>query len=341
MFAGSATLRELSTHLDLFDTFFKIPLSALVKDRVDYFVSVVCPNLEAAVGYYLDCFDRERVRYVITNYKINFDDFAIMAVATRSEKTDAIQVIHGYSALQVLFWKYSEQPCNLYVMYDSEVKHYFEAHIFKKDGPSIVLGDTWTQKYRMMRVQRETRVPGRTVLYVPTFIGHRWYRFDCFGYPDMWYFRYQLELFRYFGTVKGMNFVYKPFPMHNAVAQSLLDLINEQGGNITIARGSLQDCMKSADFVITDMASTPLYETVAAGIPTLCLCHRGFRVRPAARTFFGDILQSFSTPHEAVAAVARFLESDTSAYVKEFPLAPRDVFGNVSGFFAQRQQSHD
>lgn len=325
---------DLDMHISLFDNFAGVQFAVLLTERLNYFVEKVCPNLESAVEYYISYFKKQNIKFVITPYKINFDDFAIMAAATASKTTLAVQLIHGYSALQIFFWQFNEQPCNLYLVFDPELKMYFVDHVFRKSDTRVELVDVWTQRCRELKVNARRKGERKNVLYIPTVIGHPLYRFDSYGYTDIWYFKYQQALLKYFSTEKEMNFVYKPFPIYNSTSELLKNtVLKGDWANISYARDDLFTCMKSADYAVIDIPSTPLYETVTVGISTCCLYQQNLRIRNSAKEFLGDIVQSFSTPEDAVQKISRFLRDDPKKYVLDIPVCERNAGHIIERYF--------
>lgn len=330
---------DLDMHTNLFDNFAGVEFSALLTERLNYFVETVCPNLEAAIEYYISYFKKQNIKFVITPYKVNFDDFAIMAAATASKTTLAVQLIHGYSALQIFFWQFNEQPCNLYLIFDPELKMYFVNNVFNKSDTRVELVDVWTQRCREFKGNARVKGERKNVLYIPTVIGHPLYRFDSYGYTDIWYFKYQLALLKYFSTEKEMNFVYKAFPIHNATSELLKNMVLKGDcANISYAKDDLFTCMKNADYAVIDIPSTPLYETVTAGIPTCCLYQQNHRIRNSAKELLGDIVQSFSTPEDAVKKIARFLRDDPKKYVLDIPLCEQNAGPIIERYFKNQQK---
>lgn len=312
------TARLIAT-TEIFDRLVATGFSKLFSHRIRYFIEEICPNFERAAQYYFKFFAKENIKIVIAPHKTQFDDFPIMAAATHSKNTISIQVHHGYSATHDTTWQVSEQPCDLWLTYDPEIKGHFSRFIFNKPGVNnnIEVARLWTTWYKKIRQRRLRKNPQKIVLYLPTISMIHVNRFADVWYGSPRYFEYQLDLLKYFSSEKDFFFIYKDFPsgpMLNIFKRVIKDYICS---NVIYANDRLYKYLPRVDYVIVDLPSTPIYEAVLASVPAFCLYHKSIQVRDSAKEFFGKIFQEFTTSAEAIATIRLFLNGDPGDYIRE------------------------
>ena len=171
---------------------------------------------------------------------------------------------------------------------------------------------------------------------MPTLLRGNWRRLEAGNYPDVWYYRFQKSLVEYFSTIKEYTFTWKGLPISDRSYNPTPDFIRDMGfANIKIATNPFVEHILSADRVICDYPSTGFYESVIAGIPTLCLYHKSFRVRESAVRYFGGILKVFSETSEAIALIDEFLTSDPELYKTSIDIGDRSILDILEGIDAK------
>ena len=96
--------------------------------------------------------------------------------------------------------------------------------------------------------------------------------------PSCLYYRWQRGLWDLFAKFGNFNFIWKAGPRTSNLEDPIKDL---RADNIRYSTKKLSRELGRADMVIVDMVSTPMWEALVAGIPTIC-------VRPI---FFDNIRQ--------------------------------------------------
>lgn len=304
---------------EVFDRLVAKGFSNLFSKRIKYFIEEICPNFEKAVRYYHKFFTKENIKIVITRHKEQFDDFAIMAAATHSKNTISINVHHGYTAVHDTTCQVSEQPCDLWLTCDPEIKSHFSRFIFNKPGlnNNIEVVSLWTTWYKKIRQRRFNKKPRKIVLYLPTISMVHMNRFGDLWYGSPRYFEYQLDLLTYFSSQKDLFFIYKDFPsgpMLNFFKKIIKDY---NCSNVIYANDRIYKYLPQVDYAIVDLPSTPIYEAILASVPTFCLYHKSIHVRDSAKEFFGKIFQEFTTSAEAIEKIRLFLNGNPRDYIKE------------------------
>jgi len=312
----------------VFDDVATEKISVLYTDRLKYFFNTICPNIELSVKYYLDIFKKQKIKFVLTPYKNRFEDFSVMAAANIAKDTLAIQIDHGYSAFDLNWWKYTEQPCNLYIAVTDELKQYHVDKVFKETkNTEIKLAESWTKKYRDIEKNRTGWNDRKTVLYIPTITSRNLERNDGAGYFNTWYFMHQSKLLKYFYSESNFDFVCKYAPNDSEILDPISRIIRNAGWkNIVYTDGDLCENIKMADLAVLDYPSTPFLEAALAGIPTICLYYERSPIRVSAKEFFGKMLQPFLTTDEAIEKIRMFLMNNPGDYIRSFTQGEEDIF---------------
>ena len=322
---------DIDFGLEKLTNFSGIDFSSLIEDRLEYFVKVICPTLEREIVNYIEIIKKEKIRFVIIPAKTNFSDFAIMAAASVSPKCLAVQFFHGYTTFALKIWKFTEQPCNLWLTDSMEIANYFKEEIFTNKTVLVEETPIFTKKYDALKQRHlaNRKVSSKpVVLYIPTLYRSDHIRLDAAGdYSDTWYFRYHTELLKYFSSEKEFDFIWKGFPTGGSVAEPISGIIKEQGiHNVTFTDGKLVKCILQSDFTIHDYPSTPLYEATLIGVPTICLYHDSLQIRNSAIEFWGQITKPFSTTEQAIEMIRSFLRDDPKKYLKDIPINDNNLF---------------
>ncbi|MGV8124337.1 MAG: hypothetical protein AB2L14_31710 [Candidatus Xenobiia bacterium LiM19] len=321
-------INTINLNLSIFDNFVGIEISKFLEERILYFVNFICPMLEKYVKASLNYFPRNNIKAVIIPFKNDIKDFAVMAAATAAKDCLAVQVCHGAGSFDCVCWKFTESPCNIWLTSDNEEKIYFNNNIFKDSNTSIEVMPLWRSKYKKIRSVREKRkvfANKKTVLYVPTFFRGDLYRLAASNYTDTWYYEHQIKLLKYFSSEKEFLFIWKGFPTANHDRNPIPKNIESLSfDNILYVEDKLIKYLLKTDFTIHDYPSTPFYESVLSGIPTLCFYHDSFYIRDTSKTYFGNILQKFSNTDQAIDSIKTFLKSNSNYFIKEDDVLTQD-----------------
>ncbi len=316
---------KISGGTEVFSEFAGFDLSEFIAARIRYFVEEVCPRLEAGFQGSLELLKKRKIRFVAAPYKWELEDFTLMAAAAASDTTLAVQVLHGWSILEDATWEMSERPCNLYVATDEEFGAYFSDKVFKGTATVVKTAALWTKNYEGVSIRP---VDGRpVVIYLPTLCSGRWLRLQAANYSEDWYFRHQLALLDYFLKEKDFHFIWKGDKGPEKIADPIGRAIAAaKGANIEFAGGKMRDHIVRSSLALHDYPSTPLFETLLAGLPSFCVYHESMIARPSAADLLGPVLKTFSTTEQATRQIGEFLRGDHSRYRKTVPAARADAF---------------
>lgn len=151
----------------------------------------------------------------------------------------------------------------------------------------------------------------QTVIYLPTFFfGDNVRTEKLMG--DAFYYKLQQAILEYLATRQDYYFIWKGLIEAEKCWNPIPQWIKDRGfDNIGVeTHRPFTKFLLTADKVICDLPGTGMYEAVAAGVPTMALCWRGYEIRETAREVFGEILQDFATYDEAIEHIKNFLDND-------------------------------
>lgn len=155
------------------------------------------------------------------------------------------------------------------------------------------------------------------VIYLPRFFKGDHLRLGSWmQYTDTWYYDFQKALVDYFSTREDYAFIYKDLPPAHTICNPIPDYIMDKGyENIDVVTGSFKKYLLTVDRMICDYPSTGFFESVVADVPTLVVYHKSLKLRETGLSKFGEILQPFSTKHDAVEKIKEFLDYKIKVYV--------------------------
>lgn len=316
--------RKLDAGTEVFSAFAGLDLSGLIAERVRFFIEEICPGLEAGFRGGRELLAKKKVRFVVTPYKWNAEDFALMAAASSSGSTLAVQILHGWSVFDDSTWKETERPCNLFIATDDEIGGYFSREVFAGTGAKVKTAGLWTRNYADF--QRAPSGGKPVVLYTPTILNLRWLRLQGTMYADDWYFRHQLRLLDYFHSEKNFHFIWKADTAPGHSGDPIARAVAAGPGNVEFATGGFRGHLARAHLAFHDYPSTPMFETLLARVPTLCVYHESLLIRESSKRLLEGVMKPFATTEQAVAHVREFLRADPGTYLKNIPVSQADAF---------------
>jgi hypothetical protein len=93
----------------------------------------------------------------------------------------------------------------------------------------------------------------------------------------------------------------------------------------------LTEYLLSANRVICDYPSTGFYESVTAGVPTVCLYHEALKVRKSGVDYFGNLMKPFSKFPKAINIIDEFLSNAPNLYIKTMETGDESVLNILKG----------
>jgi len=239
-------------------------------------------------------------------------------------------ICHGDDIFAGKFWRNLElQNSDILISSNIEAKQNYEYLCQAND----ITTELYISPHRLsnvrrinhLREERETSIKKGRVIFLPTILKGNYRTFDN-NYPDTWYYKLLKSLIEYFATKREYTFVWKGLPQSDPVYNPIPDFIKDNNfNNIEIASNPFVEHLLTADKVICDYPSTGFYESVIAGVPTMSLYHKAFRVRKSAVEYFGNLLKPYSDIPEAIKHIDEFLNSNPESYKTTIEMGDESV----------------
>ncbi len=292
----------------------------IVLPRLKYFISDLCPQILSFFKTFKEFCENEKIDFVLTPHEFSLTDFAAVAAANSCRHTKSVLIYHGADLFANKMWDITElSHFDIHITPEKELKEYLEYRCELNNIPTELyysISSGLLDVGRKRHLSRKQKGVGKErVIYLPTvFMGDN-RRYDGANYPDVWYYKFQKSLIEYFSTKSEYTFVWKGLPMSDAIYNPIPNFIKDNNfSNIEIATNPFVEHIPSADKVICDHPSTGLYESIVAGVPTMCLYHNVFKLRKSAVAHFGNLLKLFADLPEAIKHIDEFLTGDQELY---------------------------
>ena len=297
----------------------QLDVSKIVLPKLEHFVSKLCPQIVGYFKVFTEFYEKEQIDILITPHVSPLIEYAALAAANYHEHVMTACLRHGdvvydSKALNIV----ELRNFNIHISSNTEAKEYYECLGKAINSPAKL----YSSPHRLLDLKRIKclREKGKgirknRIIYLPTFLRGNYGRFDCVHYPDTWYYEFQKSLIEYFSTRREYNFVWKGWPISDRSYNPIPNFIMDNNfSNIEIATNPFVQHLLSADRVICDYPSTGFYESVVAGIPTMSLYHKAFKVRKSAVDYLGNLLKLYCDIREAINHIDEFLNSDPELY---------------------------
>ena len=317
---NTASLLESHDLIKLLNQRYRLDVSEIVLPKLKYFIAKVCPEILGYFKVFIKFYKEQDVDFAITPHEVSPIEFAALAAANYEERVRTVRISHGDDAHSVKFWRILElSQADILVSSNTEAKEYFNSLRQAGNLPTTL----YSSRHRLSDMERISRlretnksnIKKNKIVYLPTLMMWDTKRMDGASYPDTWYYQFQKSLAEYFATKSQYTFVWKGLPPSEAIYNPIPDFIRDNSfGNIEVATNPFSQHLFSADRVICDYPSTGFYESIAAGVPTICLYHLALIVRKSAIDYFGNLLKPFSDATEAVKHIDEFLNSAPELY---------------------------
>lgn len=315
---------ENSAVVELANEECNLDISSLILPRLRYFAEEICPQLLAYTKLFSDFYRRRSIDFVVTPHRITPAEMGAV-LATSCNKTRSVCIQHGNEGFSTAHHRILDLNYSDILITDStETMREYEPLKQEIGAKTKIYGShhrlASIERIKTLREKKSVVVKNR-VIYMPTFFQGNFQRQEGAGYPDAWYYLFQKKLLEYFSSRREFNFVWKGLPSGDRAFNPLIDFIRESNfSNVKIATDLLQNHLASADRVICDFISSGFYESVVAGVPTICLYRDTNHLRVLTKEYFGHMLEEFSEAEDAIEIIDRFLVADPSKYQMDIKL---------------------
>lgn len=301
----------------------QLDVSDIILPRLKYFILNVCPEILRYFKFFIEMYKGEKIDFVVTPHQASPVETAAIATANYNKGTKSVCILHGDDAFENNTRKINElYVYNIHISSNIETKEYLKSQCKTSQIQTLCYCSSHrVLPIKKIKCEREcekdiNEIKNKIkIIYLPTMFMADHRRIDGAHYPDTWYYKLQKSLIEYLATKKEYTFVWKGLLQSDAIYNPTPNFIKDNNfSNIEVATNRFVEHLPSADRVICDYPSTGFYESVVAGVPTMSLYHKAFKVRETAVEYFGNLLQSYSDISEAIERIEEFLKSSPEVY---------------------------
>jgi hypothetical protein len=323
----TASLLEGSDLIKWITEKYQIDISEIILSRSKHFISKVCPELLVYFKIFTEFYKKERIDFVLTPIISSLIEYAALAAANYCDNLKTVGIQHGNDIfINPAFNIHEMTHYNIYLCTDKEIEEHLKWLCKTNHYPTKI----YCSSHRLLNVnkiydlRKNNNIKRNRIIYLPTFLLWDIRKFG--GYPDTWYYKFQKSLVEYFSAKRGYTFVWKGLPASDAIYNPIPNFIQDNNfSNIEIATTQFIEHLRSADRVICDLPSTGFYESVVAGVPTMSLYDKTFKLRRSAVEYFGNLLKLYSDIPEAIKYIDEFLNSDPKLYKTTIDMEDRSI----------------
>ena len=287
----------------------------------DTLVNAIAESIKL-VGFY----KKNKIDFVLCRAGTDEDPISGILASNCMEEVKSVCFEHSCGAPDFKLLCIAESGMfDVYFATDDLSMKYFdeEASKYNKNN-CLVLQESYV--FKNIKNKRDGSEKGK-ILYIPA--NHSYLRryFNNLDYSATWYYRFQKKLVDLFAEKKDLTFIFKQAPGLVWCFESIIPYIASKGcKNIIIATGKISDYLQSAEKVIMDCPTTPLFQAAAFGVPTLAL-YRDYLPRwEPAFDHFSKNLQSFSKDEDAIGLINNFLSESPRNYNISLPISSGDTY---------------
>ena len=326
----TANLLECGDLIKWFNEKYQIDVSEIILSRLKHFISKVCPELLVYFKIFTKFYKKEGINFVFTPTVSPLIEYAALAAANYCKDVKTVGIQHGNEIFLNPVWYIHELThYNIYICTDKEIEKHFKWLCKTNHYPTII----YRSSHRLLNVKKihdlrgkKNNIKKNRIVYLPGILMWDVRRMNGVEYPDTWYYNFQKSLIEYFSTRKELVFVWKGLPASDKIYNPTPAFIRDNNfSNIEIATKPFIEHLRSADKVICDYPSTGFYESVIAGVPTMSLYHKAFKVRKSAVEHFGNLLKLYSDVSEAIKYIDEFLNSDPELYKMTIDIEDKSI----------------
>jgi len=300
-----------------------LDVSDIVLPNLKHFVLNICPDLLRHYMAFIAFYERESINIVVSPYMQSTIELGAIAAANKYEHTKTMCVEHGDDIFTNLFWRLKELiNFDVLVVSDKENKQYLEYicnqyktetniyNISERMFPIIKIGDLRkTGKFNNLNMKNE-------IIYLPTFLTWDALRIDAnIHISPTKYYKFQKSLLEYFSEKKDYTFIWKGLFQSESLYNPIPDIIIDKDiNNIRTETEPFKKYIPYANKVICDYPSTGMYESIIAGVPTMCLCSDKLRMRHSGIKLFENVIKFYHNVDEAIDYIDEFISADSEKY---------------------------
>jgi len=311
-----------------------LDVSDIVLPNLKHFVLNICPDLLRHYMAFITFYERESISIVVSPYMQSTIELGAIAAANKCEHTKTMCVEHGDDIFTNLFWRLKELTnFDVLVVSDKENKRYLESicnqhktrtnvySISERMSSIIKIGDLRkTGKFNNLNKKNE-------IIYLPTFLTWDALRIDAnIHISPTKYYKFQKTLLEYFSEKKDYTFIWKGLLQSESIYNPIPDLIIDKNiTNVRVETEPFKKYLPYANKVIFDYPSTGMYESIIAGVPTMCLCTDKLNVRKTGIELFKNVIKFYHNVDEAIGYIDEFVSTDSEKYTAHLETSDKNL----------------
>ena len=337
-----AQLLETHELVEWINEKYHLDVSDIVLPNLKYFVSEVCPELLKYHNTFSSFFEDESIDVVLSPYMQSIMEIAAISAANGCNSTMTICLEHGDDIFRNVFWRLKELTnFDTLIVSSDENKQYLERirdhHDVQTNIYSCLNRMSYVSKINELRMtkkfERKIKLNKNKIIYVPTFFKWDAMRVDevCQSHlTPTQYYKFQISLLEHFSKKEDYTFIWKALSESEPIYNPIPNLIQDNKiNNVRIATDPFQNYLPTANKVIFDYPSTGMYESVVAGVPTMCLCSDTLKVRESGLDEFKNVIKIYSNIEEAINYIEQFLSGDPEQYKVSLKLGNRSLIDMI------------
>ena len=298
-----------------------LDVSNIVLPNLKYFVSNICPDLLQYYETFVSFYEAESIDVVLSPYMQSTIELAAIAAANKCKYTKTICIEHGDDVFTEIFWRKKELiDFDILIVSNEENKQYLESMCKKYDFRTEIYNIS--ERIKTMIKLGESRQVGKFVgnnneiIYLPIFLTWDPLRIDTnIHVSPTKYYKFQKALLEYFSEKKDYTFIWKGLSQSEPIYNPIPDLIIDKNiTNVRVETKPFKKYLPYANKVICDYPSTGMYESIIAGVPTICLCSDKLNVRKTGIELFENVIKFYHNVDEAIGYIDEFVSTDSEKY---------------------------
>jgi len=298
-----------------------LDVSNIVLPNLKYFVSNICPDLLQYYETFLSFYEAESIDVVLSPYMQSTIELAAIAAANKCKYTKTICVEHGDDVFTEIFWRKKELiNFDILIVSNEENKQYLESMCEKYNFETEIY--SISERMKTMIKLGEFRQTGKSgsnnneIIYLPTFLTWDPLRIDTnIHISPTRYYKFQKSLLEYFSEIDDYTFIWKGLFASELLYNPIPKLIKDMDiKNVKVETEPFKKYIPYANKVVCDYPSTGMYESIIAGVPTMCLCSDKLNVRKSGIDLFEKVIKFYSNVDEAIDYIDEFVSADSKKY---------------------------
>jgi len=309
-----------------------LDVSNIVLPNLKYFVLNICPDLLKYYETFLLFYEAESIDVVLSPYQQRTIELAAIAAANKCKYTKTICVEHGDDVFTEIFWR-KKQLINfdILIVSNEENKQYLELMCEKYNFETKIYSISERMKTIIkLGESRQARKSGdnnNEIIYLPTFFTWDPLRIDTnIHISPTRYYKFQKSILEYFSEIDDCTFIWKGLfasePLYNPIQKLIKDM---DVRNVKVEKKPFQRYLPHANKVICDYPSTGMYESIIAGVPTICLCSDKLNVRKTGIELFENVIKFYHNVDEAIVYIDEFVSTDSEKYTAHLETSDKNL----------------